>query len=256
MRVQRCKFLPWRPLPATPPLANASAGHWDLGWLRVLERSTCGRAPMALSIPGGVQGRGIPIPGRWQHTWGPPCCGTAATLGGLQPCCRLAWINKQIRGFLGFSTEQHRWGDARGGGRRPWRDPRRRELPGAAVLPITARERGYRLRCKRRRAGARHPPPELPPVPLLPAAVPNSARPPRGSRDAPALSQSPARSIPWGGRCCLLGEFESLLLSNTPGMLSGSYGSSSASPGSDIHLGPLLLGSRLKNQGGSTMGIP
>lgn len=113
--------------------------------------------PHGTEHPGGAQGRGIPIPGRWQHTWGPPCCGTAGTLGGLQPCWQLAWINKQIHGFVGFSTEQHRWGDARGGGRRPWRDPRRRELPGAAVLPITARERGYRLRCKHRRAGARHP---------------------------------------------------------------------------------------------------
>lgn len=50
--------------------------------------------------------------------------------------------------------------------------------------------------------------------------------------------------------------FESLLLAHTPGMLSGSCGSSSASLGSDIHLGPLLLGSQCKNQGGSTMGSP
>lgn len=113
--------------------------------------------PHGTEHPGGVQDRGISIPGRWQHTWGPPCCGTAGALGGLQPCWQLSWINKQIRGFVGFSTEQHQWGDARGGGRRPWPDPRRRELPGAAVLPITARERGYRLRCKHRRAGARQP---------------------------------------------------------------------------------------------------
>lgn len=42
-------------------------------------------------------------------------------------------------------------------------------------------------------------PPELPPVPLLPAAIPNPAHPPWGGRDAPAFSQSPPQSIPWGG---------------------------------------------------------
>lgn len=157
--------------------------------------------PWHLSIPGGVQGQGIPIPGHWQHTWGPPRCGTAAAPGRLQPCWRLAWINKQIHGFVGFSTEQRRWGmhgEEAGG---------RRELPGAAVLPITARERGYRLRRKHRRAGARHPFQSCPPCRCF--QLPSQTLPtlPRGGWDAPALWQSLPWSIPWGGRCCVLGVF-------------------------------------------------
>lgn len=206
--------------------------------------------PWHLSIPGGVQGQGIPIPGHWQHTWGPPRCGTAAAPGRLQPCWRLAWINKQIHGFVGFSTEQRRWGmhgEEAGG---------RRELPGAAVLPITARERGYRLRRKHRRAGARHPFQSCPPcrcfqlpsqtLPTLPGAA--GMLLPYG-KAYPGASRGAGDAACW--EC-----FESLLLAHTPGMLSGSCGSSSASLGSDIHLGPLLLGSQCKNQGGSTMGSP
>lgn len=149
---------------------------------------------------------------------GLPGCARAARPGGLRPCRRLAGINNQIPWICGvFGRAAPVAGTVTHGvaGRRPaavCRKPRRRELPGAAVLLITAQERRLSIAVQTplRRSERR---PLRSCLLLLCFELPSKTLPcpPRGRKDAPALPQNPPRSIPWGERCCLPGGFESPL---------------------------------------------
>lgn len=149
---------------------------------------------------------------------GLPGCARAARPGGLRPCRRLAGINNQIPWICGvFGRAAPVAGTVTHGvaGRRPaavCRKPRRRELPGAAVLLITAQERRLSIAVQTplRRSERR---PLRSCLLLLCFELPSKTLPcpPRGRKDAPALPQNPPRSIPWGERRCLPGGFESPL---------------------------------------------
>lgn len=118
MRVQRCKFLPWRPVPATPSLANASTRHLGPRMAVGARGEHCRRAPMALSIPGGFRTEGSPSPGAGSTRGAHPAVARLVRWGGCSPAGSYpGLINKSVDlwGFRLSSTGGGMHGEEAGG---------------------------------------------------------------------------------------------------------------------------------------------
>lgn len=190
---------PWRPPPpATHPVGQHE--HWAPGTLvgcGCSRGSMCGCGPDHAGHPqGGFGAERPPSLGASSTQWACPAVPGLSDRGGLRPCWRLARINKQIPWICGF------FGPAAPAGRRPAAVPKAAPQGAAGRRSVTNHGMGTRVISIAVQTSPRQSetsPPELPPAPLLPAASPNPARPPQGSRDAPAsITTAPTPEHPVG----------------------------------------------------------